>query len=72
MHVLGFTEDEIDDELGENSRAQRESEKNAAGPGEESGTCRHGSRAEDAPTPQRDGKAGFDIDQVIDEETPHR
>lgn len=61
MRALGFTEEEINDELAKNSSAQRESEEIAAGPGEESGAGRNGSRAEDAPTPQRDGEAGFDL-----------
>ena len=61
MRALGFTEEEINDELAKNSRAQRESEEIAAGSGQESGAGRNGNRAEDAQAPERDGEEGFGL-----------
>lgn len=61
MRALGFTEEEINDELAKNSRAQRESEEIAAGPSQEGGTGWNGNGAEDAQARERDGKEGFEL-----------
>ncbi len=61
MRALGFTEEEINDELAKNSQSQRESEEIAGRPGQEGGADRNGNRAQDAQARERGGEEGFDL-----------
>lgn len=61
MRSLGFTEEDINDELGKNSQSQRESEELAARPSQEGCTGRNGNGQKDAKARQRDGEEGFDL-----------
>ena len=59
LFKLGFTKDEINDELTKNSAAKRESQEVAERPGEEGRSDRAGNRKEDAEAYQRQGQEEF-------------
>lgn len=68
MRALGFTEDEINDELAKNSQAQRESEEIAAGGSQEGGAGGDGNGAQDAQARERGVEEGFNLASQTNEQ----